>query len=177
MVIAVKTRIQVNPTLCQQKPAAGHPGANPWSSASLLTPSYGVGDLFQIGTWSLSWPKRHRRLPLTRQLLLPHLPLLSWSHPPQTVETAAPQIGASGVWETVRGPGCSSWSADWSSRCLSSREHGEKSFGRRPRRCRTRSSELMMKWTDTRLMWSELTGRQEQMQGWWLIFSCLNQQS
>lgn len=153
--IAVKTRKQVNPTVCQQKPAAGHLGANPWSSASPSIPSFDVGDLFQIGTWSLSWPERHHHLPLTPQHLLPQLPLLSWSPPPQTGETAAPQIDASGIWETARGPGCSSWSADWSSHCLCSGERVEKSFGWRPRRWRTRSSELMIKWTDT--TWCDLS--------------------
>lgn len=155
--IAVKTRKEVNPTVCQQKPAARHPGADPWSSASPSIPSCGVGDLFQIGTWSLSWPKRDHHLPLTHHPFLPHLPLLSWSPPPQTGETAAPQIDASGVWGTARGPSCSSWSVDWSSHCPSSRERVEKSFGWRPRRCQTRSSELMIRRSDT--AWCELSGQ------------------
>lgn len=163
-VTAGKTRKQVSSTVCERLPAGGHLGANPGSSASPSIPSYGVGDLFQIGTWSLSWPERHHHLPLTRQPLLPHPPLPSWSHPPQTGETAAPQTDASGVWGTVHGPGCSSWSADWSSRYPSSRESKEKRFGQRPRGRRTRSSELTMKRTAWSIKWdtlNESTGQEK----------------
>lgn len=150
-----KTRKQVNPTAHPHIPAAGHLRASPWSSVSPSIPSYDVGDLFQIGTWSLSWPERHHHRPLTRQPLLPHLPLLSWNHPPPTGETAAPQTDASDVWGMAHDPGCSSWNADWSTRCPSSKERGEKCCGRPPRRQRIRSSELMMKRTDT--AWCDLS--------------------
>lgn len=108
--IAVRLQNEVIPlhSVSQQIPAAEHLGASPWSSLSPSIPSYGAGELFRTGTWSLSWTERRDPLPLIHQPLLPHLPLLNWSPPPQTGEIAAPQIAASAVWGTARGPHCSS---------------------------------------------------------------------
>lgn len=122
------------PKLRRRLPAAACQGSSPWSSSFPPTPSSGVWALAETGTWSLSWPARPHRPPSARRRRrhrhLPRLPRpRSWSHLPRTAASVAHRTDASDAWETAPCPGCSSWSAGWSSHCQCSKVHAEKCCG------------------------------------------------